>query len=112
MIPTAYPKSEPTKIPTTSTPVTNPFSTPVTTPVSTPQLNYNYIGCYADNYPTSRAMPKFGGNFNSIQICYQFAKTNGYSFFGTQWNNGPGMGQFECWCTNDRKSAIGFEKEY
>ena len=85
-----------------SSPTSQPIA--VVSPITSTGQSFNYIGCYIDSI-NARAMSTFAGDLNSITACYNYAKTNGYTYFGTQWYNGPGAGQFECWCTNNFAST-------
>jgi len=56
------------------------------------KTNLNYIGCYEDN--TSRTLPNFLGDVDSVKSCIDLGISNNFNFVGVQWNK-------ECYGGND-----------
>jgi hypothetical protein len=91
-------------------PTTTPNVVPSSKPVTQAPLSvdgFSYVGCYKDTNDV-RAMPKGGFRYGSISECKAYAISKGFIYFGTEWYNGPGVGQFECWVSNDLASATRF----
>ena len=112
--PTVIPVRQPTVIPVrqpTPIPISQPTGIPISRPtitsvksVSPSAASLRYIGCYLDKQ-TPRAMPIGGLTYSTLQDCMTYAKSNGFTYFGTQWYNGPGVGLFQCWFTSSLVSA-------
>jgi hypothetical protein len=60
-----------------------------------------FIGCYNDNYPTSRAFPEKLDVLLAPLACAEACRQMGYFFFGMQWNN-------QCFCGGDIVSWDGY----
>lgn len=70
---------------------------------SQPSQPYTYLGCYADcpgGNCNLRVEPNQGDNSN-VQECYNYAKSQGATYFGLEYAEGIGNGLAECWVGNN-----------